>query len=698
MQRIIVWLSVSLSLLVWAGMGVAVARTLYVSTNGQDGNLNGCPGTVAAEQRTNAARHIQAVLDSGCLQPGDTVRVLPGQYQDTTNKQGQTTVMYFNLAGTAASPITVQADDPTNRPILNPTSGSYMVWFCNAQYIIMDGFVIDSGNIGYPTYQLWFTDPSTGTYGCDPHHIEVRNSEFRNTYDSADGVSSYNGFAGHNNWVHHNVFHDLGTNAPYAWPNCYGPLGVGRAYAWYGGFDDGLFEYNEVYHTSGEVGQQSGPYGACTPTAANRYCHTGGDRMIWRNNYFHDCCKWAIFASGADDVQVYNNIFARIGYQGLGDAAVIINRFGSYDGYNTQVYSNTIINNTLALGGGLDLGKGRSAVVKNNIIWGNNADTIVGTNGATGYTLSNNICTGGAGGCNQHVDPQVTGGCTQSNTCQATDYTLASGSPAINQGATLGSPWNVDYGGNSRPESGGSAYDQGAWEFGGTITQPPPPTDPIAWWKFDEASGTTAADSTGNGHTLTLSGGANFGPPRVGAHGLVCTAATSGQAITPVLTGLTQYTWMAWFQGVATPVTASTSNVFFNGTTGDQFGFAWDHAVFTGDDRQTAFHRDGGGAYNRLHLPLPPLLQPGEWVHVAATWDGSNWILYKNGVQVDSKAGITTLYAPGGSLSVCSSAGSSPWTGTIDDLKLWGVALSADKVQAEVTKAKKNNRHRVVSE
>ena len=34
----------------------------------------------------------------------------------------------------------------------------------------------------------------------------------------------------------------------------------------------------------------------------------------------------------------------------------------------------------------------------------------------------------------------------------------------------------------------------------------------VGWWKFDEASGSTAADSSGNGNDGTLNGSATFAP------------------------------------------------------------------------------------------------------------------------------------------------------------------------------------------
>jgi hypothetical protein len=42
------------------------------------------------------------------------------------------------------------------------------------------------------------------------------------------------------------------------------------------------------------------------------------------------------------------------------------------------------------------------------------------------------------------------------------------------------------------------------------VADAPRPTPPVAVWNFDETGGTTAADSTGNGHALTLNG-ATFG-------------------------------------------------------------------------------------------------------------------------------------------------------------------------------------------
>ena len=54
---------------------------------------------------------------------------------------------------------------------------------------------------------------------------------------------------------------------------------------------------------------------------------------------------------------------------------------------------------------------------------------------------------------------------------------LQTSSPARDSGVTLGSPYNVDILGKSRPQ--GSAYDVGAYEYGG-VAPPSPSLTPNA--------------------------------------------------------------------------------------------------------------------------------------------------------------------------------------------------------------------------
>ena len=81
------------------------------------------------------------------LTPGDTLRVGVGTYDET---------LIDNIpSGTSwSSPVTVTADDPNNRPVIQPTSsGEEIVSFQGAQrYIEFSGFVINGVNVGHVLY------------------------------------------------------------------------------------------------------------------------------------------------------------------------------------------------------------------------------------------------------------------------------------------------------------------------------------------------------------------------------------------------------------------------------------------------------------------------------------------------------------------------------------------------------------------
>jgi len=67
-------------------------------------------------------------------------------------------------------------------------------------------------------------------------------------------------------------------------------------------------------------------------------------------------------------------------------------------------------------------------------------------------------------------------------------------------------------------------------------------------WPFSEGSGTTTADSSGNGHTGTLGSGVTWAAPEVGAHSIALNGTAAG-AVTvsgPVVNTAASYTASAW--------------------------------------------------------------------------------------------------------------------------------------------------------
>jgi hypothetical protein len=88
---------------------------------------------------------------------------------------------------------------------------------------------------------------------------------------------------------------------------------------------------------------------------------------------------------------------------------------------------------------------------------------------------------------------------------------------AIDFGQNLTAEVPTDIAGVQRPQ--GASHDAGAYEFCTTPSCIPPQPDPVglvAWYTFDENTGTTAADGSGRGHTLTRQGNATWAPPAIG--------------------------------------------------------------------------------------------------------------------------------------------------------------------------------------
>jgi hypothetical protein len=80
----------------------------------------------------------------------------------------------------------------------------------------------------------------------------------------------------------------------------------------------------------------------------------------------------------------------------------------------------------------------------------------------------------------------------------------------------------------------------------------------------------------------------------------------------------------------------------------------------------------------------PVQFQTNVWVHVAYTYDqaANSAVLYRNGVAVDSNAAVAPWNSGGtGNVRIGSYAGILGWWGLLDDLRVYGSALSAQQVQ-----------------
>lgn len=210
-------------------------------------------------------------------------------------------------------------------------------------------------------------------------------------------------------------------------------------------------------------------------------------------------------------------------------------------------------------------------------------------------------------------------------------------------------------------------------------------TDPslVAYWTFDEGSGTTANDFSGYGRTATLNNGASFSNAAFPTHkfadpfalNLVGTSHQYVSAGTGINLAKTSFTVMAWAKR---STTAGKQWVIGYGTNSTDkalvLGFRDnDHVTcaFYNDDLDTRDFPDLSGTFADTN-----------WHHLACTYDAATRrrIVYVDG-QGWYADGSNSIQANG-----TFNIGRVPWSdgyfsGTIDDVRVYNRALSEQAIK-----------------
>jgi regulation of enolase protein 1 (concanavalin A-like superfamily) len=225
-------------------------------------------------------------------------------------------------------------------------------------------------------------------------------------------------------------------------------------------------------------------------------------------------------------------------------------------------------------------------------------------------------------------------------------------------------------------------------------------TDLIAYWPFDEGTGTTLHDIV-SGHDGTIWGDPKWG---AGVSGLALEFDGSGDLVrVPYSAALQlrstgQYTVAAWVYVVNTSGglilfsgqgCVTCANWYLGVRCAEDDAPLWGGAnepnnfVF-GVRRASGWGPPEGGW---VHAPIVP----ETWQHVAATYDGSTLILYIDGQVADSNNAATlpwdntTMPFSIGGDTGCTAVGRYFFTGKIDDLQIYNVALWQDEIQDIMT-------------
>jgi len=269
-------------------------------------------------------------------------------------------------------------------------------------------------------------------------------------------------------------------------------------------------------------------------------------------------------------------------------------------------------------------------------------------------------------------------------TAGANDYTYT-----VRRSTTVGGPYTTIATGVSSTTfsdttvTGGTTYyyvvagDNAASESANSNEVSVKPAAFFADLLFDDGTGTTAADATGNGWTGTLVNGATWTTGKSG--GAVNLASSSSQYVTlpnGVLCTLTSFTFAAWVN----PTTLTNwARIFDIGTGTSNYTFLTAQAN-TGKPRFAINNGSGEQDINSsAALPL------NTWSHIAITISGGVGSMYLNGSLVGTNSSMTLTPA---SLGVTTNnyIGRSEWAsdpyfnGSIDDLRLYDIALTSTQV------------------
>jgi hypothetical protein len=236
-----------------------------------------------------------------------------------------------------------------------------------------------------------------------------------------------------------------------------------------------------------------------------------------------------------------------------------------------------------------------------------------------------------------------------------------------------------------------STYNGNGDTFVVKISHGPAASGPVAHWKLDEDTGTSAADSSGKNNTGTLSNGPSWTTGRDG-HALQFDGGDDAVAVAPPpppfpdrldITG--PFTLAVWTKPTS-PLTGTgfralmvknyTYWLYANGSRPDLDPTCVD-AIIGG-------FTDAATDATRIVCRNDPPLTPGVWVHLAVTYDGSALRLYRDGVEVASTLISAAVKSTTGHFELAASQWTSPnenYAGVIDDARVYDRALSPAEIQ-----------------
>jgi hypothetical protein len=209
-----------------------------------------------------------------------------------------------------------------------------------------------------------------------------------------------------------------------------------------------------------------------------------------------------------------------------------------------------------------------------------------------------------------------------------------------------------------------------------TPTSTPVPGSLVAAYSFNEGSGTTVHDASGNSHTGTLQGGTSW-----------ATSGKYGKALS--FNGTNAYVNIP-NSSLLQLRTAMTLEAWVNPT---KLTGVWRDVIYKGNDNyyleadstsgKPATRATTGGSLLGTSSPAV-----NTWTHLTGTYDGATLRFYVNGVQVSSRAQTGAITISTNALQIGGdSIYGQYFSGIVDEVRVYSRALSATEIQHDMNTA-----------
>jgi hypothetical protein len=208
--------------------------------------------------------------------------------------------------------------------------------------------------------------------------------------------------------------------------------------------------------------------------------------------------------------------------------------------------------------------------------------------------------------------------------------------------------------------------------------------NPLAYWRFGEATGATAEDETGKGNAATIGNGVNWGAAgallneentAVSLVGAQCLQIANGGFDFP---GTDAFSLEGWVNLSAAPGTMPW-HMFIKNDDKNPAG-RQEYGVYVQANNGLAFERYVNSGTRKLEAPTPAL---NKWTYFVATYNGTGLALYVDAAFVGNNPDTRSqLSIPTPEYMGCDSFTNPALEGALDEFAVYNYALTQGQVNA----------------